>query len=78
MSVNGKASGDNARSAAQRLRAELAPYTPGNCPVRVVYRTREAVCELVLGDASRVRLEDELLNALGDWLDSDNVRIDYQ
>jgi DNA polymerase-3 subunit alpha len=78
LSVNGKASGDHARSAVQRLRAELAPYTPGNCPVRVVYRNREAVCELVLGDASRVRLEDELLNALGDWLDSDNVRIDYQ
>ncbi len=82
LSVNGKASGAGgttaARSAAQRLRAELAPYTPGNCPVRVVYRNREAVCELVLGDACRVRLEDELLNALGDWLDSDNVRIDYQ
>lgn len=76
LSLNGQASQD-APAAARRLRALLAPYTPGECPVRLAYRNREAMCELKLGDASRVRLEDELLNALRDWLSPDNVRIDY-
>jgi DNA polymerase-3 subunit alpha len=76
LSVNGVAS-TNPQAAAQRLRSMLAPYTPGNCPVRIAYRSADAVCELTLGEANRVRLEDELLNALGDWLKSENVRVDY-
>ena len=77
LSLNGQASGPNAKAAAQRLRAILAPYTPGNCPVRLSYRNAEAICELTLGDNSRVRLEDELLASLGDWLSSENVNIQY-
>ena len=76
LSVNGVAS-TNPQAAAQRLRTVLAPYTPGNCPVRIAYRSADAVCELALGDANRVRLEDELLAALSDWLKSENVRVDY-
>ena len=76
LSVNGVAS-TNPQAAAQRLRTVLAPYTPGNCPVRIAYRSADAVCELALGEANRVRLEDDLLNALGDWLKSENVRVDY-
>ena len=77
LSLNGQASGPNAQAAVHRLRALLAPYTPGNCPVRLAYRNADAVCELALGDNSRVRLEDDLLAALGDWLSSENVSIDY-
>ncbi len=77
LSLNGLASGANARNAAQRLQALLAPYTPGNCPVRLAYRNAEATCELALGDSCRVRLEDDLLAALGDWLSSENVKVDY-
>ena len=55
----------------------LAPYMPGNCPVRLSYRNAEAVCELALGDNNRVRLEDELLTVLGEWLSSENVSINY-
>ena len=77
LSLNGQASGPNARTAAQRLRAILAPYTPGNCPVRLSYRNADAICELTLGDNNRVRLEDELLTSLGDWLSSENVNIQY-
>ena len=77
LSLNGQASGANARNAAQRLQALLAPYTPGNCPVRLAYRNAEATCELALGDSCRVRLEDDLLVALGDWLSSENVKVDY-
>jgi DNA polymerase-3 subunit alpha len=77
LSLNGQASGPNAHAAAQRLRAMLTPYTPGNCPVRLSYRNASAVCELMLGDNNRVRLEDDLLLALGDWLSSENVNVDY-
>ena len=77
LSLNGKASGDNARAAAQRLHSLLAQYMPGNCPVRLSYRNDVAACELNLGDASRVRLEDDLLLSLSDWLSSENVLIEY-
>ncbi|WP_291993448.1 DNA polymerase III subunit alpha [Candidatus Accumulibacter sp. ACC003] len=77
LSLNGQASGANARLAAQRLRTLLEPYTPGTCPVRITYRNGEAVCELLFGEANRVRLEDDLLKALSDWLSSDNVSVDY-
>ncbi len=76
LSVNGAASADP-QAAAQRLHALLSAYTPGNCPVRIAYRSAHAACELALGESNRVRLEDELLNALGDWLKSENVRVDY-
>lgn len=77
LSLNGQASGANAQGTAQRLHSLLAPYIPGNCPVRLSYRNAEAVCELSLGDASRVRLENELLLSLTDWLSSENVSIEY-
>ena len=77
ISLNGQASGANAQSAVRRLHALLAPYTPGNCPVRLSYRNADAVCELALGENNRVRLEDELLTALSDWLSRENVSIDY-
>jgi len=77
IALNGQASGASALAAAQRLRALLAPFTPGNCPVLLSYRNADATCELALGDSCRVRLEDELLTALGDWLSSENVRVDY-
>ena len=77
LSLNGQASGSHAQAAAQRLRALLAPYTPGNCPVRLAYRNADAICEMTLGENNRVRLEDELLVALGDWLSSENVSVDY-
>ena len=78
ISLNGQASGANARGAVQRLQTLLAPYMPGNCPVRLSYRNADAACELMLGETRRVRLEDELLLALGDWLSTENVKIEYQ
>jgi DNA polymerase-3 subunit alpha len=71
LSLNGQAS-------AQRLHALLKPYMPGgNCPVRLAYRNAQATCELALGQACRVRLEDDLLAALAEWLRGENVRIEY-
>jgi DNA polymerase-3 subunit alpha len=77
LSLNGQASGPNAPIAVQKLRKLLSSYMPGNCPVRLAYRNKEATCELALGERIRVRLDDELLNALGDWLKKDNVSIEY-
>ena len=77
LSLNGQASGPAAPAAVQRLRNLLAPFTPGNCPVRLAYRNAEAVCELTLGEGARVRLDDDLLASLGEWLSSENVSVDY-
>jgi DNA polymerase-3 subunit alpha len=75
LSLNGQAGA--AGAAARRLHALLTPHAPGNCPVRLFYRNAEASCELTLGDAYRVRLDNELLATLGDWLHSENVEIEY-
>jgi DNA polymerase-3 subunit alpha len=74
LSVNGKAD-------AQRLRDMLAPYRAagaGSCPVLIRYDTQGASCEVALGDAWRVRPDEQLLAALGDWLAPENVQIAYQ
>ncbi|MDR2614236.1 MAG: DNA polymerase III subunit alpha, partial [Candidatus Accumulibacter sp.] len=75
LSLDGQAGG--AASAARRLHALLASYMPGNCPVRLFYRNAEAACELAFGEACRVRLENELLTSLSEWLHSENVRVEY-
>ncbi|MCP5268184.1 MAG: DNA polymerase III subunit alpha [Zoogloeaceae bacterium] len=76
LSLNGQFSGD--RSATQRLKSLLSAYTPGVCPVRISYSNGTASCELMLGDSSRVRLEDDLLSTLGEWLSTGAVEIRYQ
>jgi DNA polymerase-3 subunit alpha len=77
LALNGKVSrGDTA--AAEKLRVLLAPYRNGACPVRVRYRNDAAECELPLGDEWRVRLEDELLAGLQQWLQAENVEVVYQ
>ncbi|HWU83933.1 MAG TPA: hypothetical protein VN028_01220, partial [Rhodocyclaceae bacterium] len=65
---------------AQKLQALLTPYRSnggGACPVRIAYHNAEAEVELGLPDAWRIRLEDELLFSLRDWLQPENVRIIY-
>jgi DNA polymerase-3 subunit alpha len=77
VALNGKVSlGDTA--AAERLRVLLAPYRNGPCPVRVRYRNAQAECELPLGESWRVRLDDELLSGLQQWLQAENVEVIYQ
>ncbi len=77
LALNGKVSrGDTAT--AEKLRVLLAPYRNGVCPVRVRYRNEQAECELPLGDDWRVRLDDELLSGLEQWLQAENVEVVYQ
>jgi DNA polymerase-3 subunit alpha len=62
---------------AEKLRTLLTPYRNGACPVRVAYRNHEAEVELGLSDAWRIRLEDELLISLREWLTPENVKVIY-
>jgi DNA polymerase-3 subunit alpha len=67
----------NGGSDAERLKSVLAPFRSGPCPVRLSYRNATAVAELALPDSWRVRLDDALLTALGDWLKPENVTVTY-
>ncbi|HWV18203.1 MAG TPA: DNA polymerase III subunit alpha [Rhodocyclaceae bacterium] len=62
---------------AEKLRVMLTPYRNGACPVRVAYRNHEAEVELGLSDAWRIRLDDELLISLREWLQPENVKVIY-
>jgi DNA polymerase-3 subunit alpha len=67
----------NGQSSAQKLKELLAPYRNGPCPVSVVYHNHNASCEIELGDAWRVNLNDNLLQSLTAWLSADNVKVVY-
>jgi len=73
LSLNG---GSRAETAG-RLQTLLAPYRSGGCPVRLCYRNADAAAELMLPESWRVRLDDELLTGLADWLSPDNVKVIY-
>jgi DNA polymerase-3 subunit alpha len=69
--------GGSRPESAERLKALLSPYRSGACPVRLAYRNDGAEAELALPDAWRVRLEDDLIAALTDWLSAENVKVVY-
>jgi DNA polymerase-3 subunit alpha len=68
----------NGTSSGQKLKEVLAPYRSGRCPVQVVYYNKAAACEIDLGDAWRVNLQDELIHTLHGWLQPENVQILYK
>ena len=70
----------NGQSSGSKLKELLAPYRNGGddgCPVSVVYNNNDAIAEIELGDAWRVKLDDGLINSLGDWIEPKNVQIVY-
>ncbi|MGH9578284.1 MAG: hypothetical protein ACRD3R_12670, partial [Terriglobales bacterium] len=70
----------NGQSSGSKLKELLAPYRnggEGGCPVSVVYSNNDAVAEIELGDAWRVKLDDGLINSLGNWIEPKNVQIVY-
>ncbi len=67
----------NGNSDARKLKSLLMPFAPGPAAVRIRYRNATAECEMVLGEEARVRLDDALLEALGNWLQPENVEIVY-
>ncbi|MEW9897807.1 DNA polymerase III subunit alpha [Chitinivorax sp. PXF-14] len=67
----------NGLSDSAKLRSLLEPYKNGACPVAVDYHNGEARCELLLGEAWRITLHDDLLAGLKGWLGEPNVAIRY-
>jgi DNA polymerase-3 subunit alpha len=47
------------------------------CPVRIIYRSQNAACELELGDAWRILLHESALQSLVAHFKMENVRIVY-
>ena len=77
LTVNLPTGDPDSRLAAQQLHQLLSPYMSGDCPVRMIYRNAQASGELIFGDSKRVRLEDELLTSLSDYLKQENVNVEY-
>jgi len=67
----------NGQSDGARLRELLSPYKPGSCPVTIQYSNHDAECRIDLGQEWRVKLEDNLIRSLSDWLQPENVQIVY-
>ena len=74
----------NGQSDAAKLTTILKPYckksaeaTQKLCPVKIEYHNAEGQASLMLGEAWRVELQDELLQNLHSWLSKENVKILY-
>ena len=81
----------NGQSNAIKLKELLAPYRSDThagqgdkgqrnndyCPVSVFYRNQVGICELELGEAWRVSLQDNLLQSLFAHLKPENVKVVY-
>ncbi len=70
----------NGGADAKRLQQMLQPYRAtgqGTCQVVVSYGNGKAACEVVLGDAWRVRPDGKLIDELGAWLAPQNVQLVY-
>jgi DNA polymerase-3 subunit alpha len=74
----------NGQSDAAKLTTILSPYCKKSaesdkklCPVKIEYHNGQGQASLMLGEAWRVELQDELLQNLHAWLSADNVKILY-
>jgi DNA polymerase-3 subunit alpha len=69
---------DKARDA-KRLMDMLAPYRApdGGCAVLVHYENAGASCDVALGDAWRVRPDEQMLGELSAWLSPEAVEFQY-
>jgi DNA polymerase-3 subunit alpha len=61
-----------------KLRETLTPYRDGDCALRVEYRRADAVAQLNLGDAWRVRPSEALLEQLRELCGEEQVELLYQ
>ena len=61
-----------------KLREILSGYRDeAGCRVRIGYLNGAASCDLDLGNGWRVKLKDNLLDSLADWLGGENVAVQY-
>ena len=67
----------NGQSSGNRLKELLAPHRQGSCPVAVEYSSNGARCEVKLGPAWQVNINEDLIRSLSDWLHPENVKVVY-
>ncbi|MGA0033093.1 MAG: hypothetical protein ACO3HA_07130, partial [Burkholderiales bacterium] len=67
----------NGQSSGSKLKELLAPHRQGSCPVAVEYSSNGARCEVKLGAAWQVNINEDLIRSLGEWLKPENVNIVY-
>ena len=77
LACNGQCHGQS--NSGRKLAELLGPYKvqAGGCPVWVDYQTDQASCRVRLGEDWQVRLDDRLLESLGDWLKPEAVNVVY-
>ena len=68
----------NGGSSGARLRELLAPYRNGAVPGVHRLQQQDAECRIDLGEDWRVKLDDGLIQSLGEWLQPENVQILYE
>jgi DNA polymerase-3 subunit alpha len=87
--INGALASDLANVA--RLKELLTPYRQDSlskskgaeshlysyCPVSIIYRNQYAICEIELGDAWHVHLDDILIELLSTFLQTESIEIIY-
>jgi DNA polymerase-3 subunit alpha len=67
----------NGQSSGNKLKELLAPHRQGSCPVAVEYSSNGARCEVKLGPAWQVSINEDLIRSLSDWLHPENVKVVY-
>ncbi len=65
------------RQLRQHIEAFVAPADEPGCPVEIEYSTAGAECRVRLASNWRLRVDDNLLINLRDWLDNASVELDY-
>ncbi len=67
----------NGQSSGSKLKELLAPHRQGACPVAIEYSSNGARCEVKLGEAWQVNINEDLIRSLSEWLKPENVNILY-
>ncbi len=67
----------NGQSSGSKLKELLVPHRQGSCPVAIEYSSHGARCEVKLGAAWQVNINEDLIRSLSEWLKPENVNIDY-
>lgn len=77
ISCNGQSDAAKLTTILSPFRKKAAELDKKLCPVKIEYHNSQGQASLMLGDAWRVELQDELLQNLHAWLSKENVKILY-
>jgi len=74
LSMNGQADSNKLRN---KLAPHLAPNQPHSCPILIRYNNGTASVDVPLPETWRVRISEDLLQSLYEWLKPENVDLQY-